>query len=432
VDVKISVSPVAAFLREEVCAVSDHLAAVSLFDSEEWMASLQHFSGWTDTSPSSQGNLRLLVSRLHLRPLAEHGDVESPLLRSQIDDQFLRAMSAARSQMEIGTEQDRPKHSGKITATRPPHQPRGYGTHQHGLDSFPPQMHSVPNHVSGQARATGMRRPRYPYPPLQWWGQGWHQGHHYPFPDDTSVHSSLSGGDAFSEYGVYAGAAGPNGAYYAPAYHHPHGYDHSQVQGVFDPNMTGDLAMYHMQTPYHPEHAGLGFYGHPPVDPSVAYATQQHDEMATYYGVNATPMSPHHSSPAGSQHISGDTANQAVSGSSALAQTPYKNDSKKTPRSPYWGHLDATIAMGLSTPQTNFKESSHTLMSPEEDGDGGAQPLLLRQSQFYGYGPVNNVSQRIASASISEVIRIVVLTSFSCPAVRPSFSGNSVPDVSSG
>ena len=45
VDVKMSVSPVAAFLREEVCAVSDHLAAVSLFDSEEWMSCLQYFSG---------------------------------------------------------------------------------------------------------------------------------------------------------------------------------------------------------------------------------------------------------------------------------------------------------------------------------------------------------------------------------------------------
>jgi hypothetical protein len=398
VDVKVSVSPVAAFLREEVCAVSDHLAAVSLFDSEEWMACLQQFSGWTDTSPSSQGNLRLLISKLHLRPLAEHGDVESPLLRSQIDDQFLRAMAAARSQMDVGTEPDRSRHSGKITSTRPPHHPRGVGGHQHGIDSFPSHMHSVPNHVGGQARATGMRRPRYPYPPLQWWGQGWHQGP-YPFPDDASVHSSLSGGDAFSEYGVYP--AGPNGAFYAPAYHHPHGYDHSQVQGGFDPTMTGDHGMYHMHTTYHAEHAGLGFFGHTPVDPSVAYAMQQQDEMANYYGMNATPKSPHHhSSPAANERTSGDDGNKAETGSSALAQTPYKYDPKKTPRSPYWGHLDATIAMGLSTPQTNVKESNHKLMSPEDDGSGvgGAQPLLLRQSQFYGYGPVNNVSHSIASA----------------------------------
>lgn len=384
------------------------------------MACLQNFSGWTDTTPSSQGSLRLLVSRLHLRPLAEYGDVESPLLRSQIDDQFLRAMAAARSQMEVGTEQDRSKHSGKTTATRPPHQPRGVGTHPHGIDSFPPNnMHSVPNHVGGQARATGMRRPRYQYPPPQWWGQGWHQGHHYPFPDDASVHSSLSGGDAFSEYGVYPGAAGPNGAYYASAYHHQHGYDHSQVQGGFDPNIAGDNGMYHMHTPYHPEHAGLGFFGHSPVDPSVAYAMQQHDETGNYYGMNATPRSPrHHSSPAGNQYISGDIGSTAETGSSALAQTPYKYSAKKTPRSPYWGHLDAAIAKGLSTPQTNVKESTHKLMSPEEGGDeggiAGAQPLLLRQSQYYGYGPVNNVSQLIASAYFFEVSRLFALTPLCC------------------
>ena len=99
VDVKISVSPVAVFLREEVCAVSDHLAAISLFDSDRWMQCLEYFSGWTDTSPESEEALRTLVSQLKLRPLTERGDVDSPLLRSQIDDQYLRAMASARSQM---------------------------------------------------------------------------------------------------------------------------------------------------------------------------------------------------------------------------------------------------------------------------------------------------------------------------------------------
>lgn len=106
-----SVSPVAAFLREEVCAVSDHLASVSLFDSEEWMACLAHFSGWTDTRPEAEANLRTLVSKLKLRPLAEYGDVESPLLRSQIDEQFLKTMAEQRQQMELSSaeQQDRRK-----------------------------------------------------------------------------------------------------------------------------------------------------------------------------------------------------------------------------------------------------------------------------------------------------------------------------------
>lgn len=37
IDVKTSMNPVPAFLREEVCAVSDHLAAASKFTSDDWM-----------------------------------------------------------------------------------------------------------------------------------------------------------------------------------------------------------------------------------------------------------------------------------------------------------------------------------------------------------------------------------------------------------
>lgn len=96
---KVSVSPVSVFLREEVCNVSDHLAAVSLFSSEEWMSHLSHFEGWIDTSSTAEGILRALVGSLRLRPLNEPGDIDSPLLRNQIDDQFLRTMVAAREQM---------------------------------------------------------------------------------------------------------------------------------------------------------------------------------------------------------------------------------------------------------------------------------------------------------------------------------------------
>jgi hypothetical protein len=99
VDVKTSVSPVAVFLREEVCAVSDHLAAVSLFDSDEWTSCLQHFNGWTNSGKTSEIRLREFVASLRLRPLREPGDVDSQLLRSQIDEHFLRAMASARSQM---------------------------------------------------------------------------------------------------------------------------------------------------------------------------------------------------------------------------------------------------------------------------------------------------------------------------------------------
>lgn len=102
---KTSVSPVSVFLREDVCAVSDHLAAVSLFDSEIWMECLGSFKGWIDTRPEAEARLRLHVSKLKLRPLFEPGDVDSPLLRSQIDEHYLRAMSDARAHLTgIGSE----------------------------------------------------------------------------------------------------------------------------------------------------------------------------------------------------------------------------------------------------------------------------------------------------------------------------------------
>ena len=137
VDVKQSVSPVAAFLREEVCAVSDHLASVSLFDSNQWMSCLHHFSGWTDTSPEAEARIRTLIGQAHLRPVAEYGDVESPLLRSQIDEQLLRAMATQRAQMELGSETDRTSKNGSQKHSNAPP-----GSHSHG-PPVPPHMHQV-------------------------------------------------------------------------------------------------------------------------------------------------------------------------------------------------------------------------------------------------------------------------------------------------
>lgn len=113
---KVSVSPVAVFLREEVCAVSDHLAAVSLFDSAQWMDCLNNFAGWTNSEENAEKGLRELVAKQKLRPLIEPGDVDSTLLRSQIDEQFLRAMASARAQMSgAGVQQEKrsSKDSGK-------------------------------------------------------------------------------------------------------------------------------------------------------------------------------------------------------------------------------------------------------------------------------------------------------------------------------
>ena len=98
VDVKTSTSDVSLFLREEVCNVSDHLAFMSKYDSEEWTSALSHFDGWTDHADSVEDTLRSLVASQQLAGLTETADFQSSLLRSQIDDKILKAIQAAKDE----------------------------------------------------------------------------------------------------------------------------------------------------------------------------------------------------------------------------------------------------------------------------------------------------------------------------------------------
>jgi len=189
VDVKTSVSPVAVFLREEVCAVSDHLAAVSKFSSEEWMSCLSHFRGWTPQSVEAEEVLRRLVSTLKLRGFAEPGDIDSPLLRSQIDEQFLRAMAAAREQMASkGNHQADKKgaHKSSMVGLKEGNQHRLVGNGGANLFNHPPPM-PPSNHMMYQHYHMPMyhgRYPRYPYhspnqPPMMYPYHSMHSNHMY-------------------------------------------------------------------------------------------------------------------------------------------------------------------------------------------------------------------------------------------------------------
>eukprot|EP00957_Ditylum_brightwellii_P160530 12220647-Ditylum_brightwellii.AAC.1 len=77
------------------------------------MDALVHFHGWTEPGAEAQEKLRELVSRQKLRSLVEPADVQSPLLRDQIDEQFLRAMASQRDQMANGARQQGGKGGGK-------------------------------------------------------------------------------------------------------------------------------------------------------------------------------------------------------------------------------------------------------------------------------------------------------------------------------
>ena len=71
---------------------------MSKYDSEEWTSALSHFVGWTDHDPNVEETLRTLVASQQLAGVAETADVQSSLLRSQIDDTILKAMQAAKDE----------------------------------------------------------------------------------------------------------------------------------------------------------------------------------------------------------------------------------------------------------------------------------------------------------------------------------------------
>jgi hypothetical protein len=79
--------------------VSDHLAFVSKYDSEEWTSALRCFDGWTDHTPDVEESVRTLVLQHKLQGVNEMSDLESSLLRSQISDAMLRATTSEKEKV---------------------------------------------------------------------------------------------------------------------------------------------------------------------------------------------------------------------------------------------------------------------------------------------------------------------------------------------
>jgi hypothetical protein len=378
VDVKASVSPVSVFLREEVCAISDHLAVVSLFGSDEWMDCLEHFDGWTDVSSNeSIQEYKSFVMSLPLRSIQEPVDVDSPLLRNQIDEAFLRTIALQREQMResdsilqhpqgapsISSSSKKTRNQqGATTATAtttatavshyggpPPMYPRGMTQHSpHHLH----QQIPVPRQING------VRRARY-YPT-----NGWYPGHTHPGWDNlpldaSSVHSELSANSYPQPHHHHTFMDA------AAHYHHP----------IYPSN--GAAAYNHRIPPLPPhcttanggvqsDHSNSTGYTYPDqyggwMDPAMAaYAMHQHHQYLSspqYYG--AFDPSSVYASPPISTATDNDTEHPIASDAveteiiEDAAATPYKYDpdNSYTMQSPYWSHLDqATMAMGLATP----------------------------------------------------------------------------------
>jgi len=441
VDVKVSVSPVAVFLREEVCAVSDHLAAVSLFQSEKWMDCLGHFDGWTDTSPEAEARLRCLIEKLKLRPLDEPGDIDSPLLRNQIDEQFLRAMVAAREGMAGVTQHTKKastqKHrmllqgdknvntSKSANAERPglPLHPRSRTGNMHGTN---PTSTNIPtksrSNVSVQSSnlnqasngdGSGESRPSYVYHNGQWWSNGW--APQYAFCDETtSVHSALSGDSyPFGHPGHYDpnfhGMYRPMQPYYS---HQP-----STPEGAVTTETTaypqnGNMSFYPNYEPYNAEQsliANSGWYGQMP-NPNMMYTGPP---TPTHANVKPNGI-PENEGNDTIQDATIQTGHSLYGGTIEHTHTPHKDYTHAPmPLSPFWSHLDyqmhTTLAMtGAITPHKTLSRSpsrntektgisEHSKDSEEEKKECGdsrnkeeieAKPLLINHpSQYYSYGP---------------------------------------------
>jgi len=403
--VKSSVSPVSVYLREEVCAVSDHLASVSLFDSDKWMECLQHFEGWTESSEKAAKNSREHVSKLKLRSLHEPGDVESAILRNQIDEQYLRAMIRTRAQLtgkDIPQEGKRPSKEPIRRRERVQTASSKSSLSISSVDAEAPR----PRHIStfntkGRPGSSGPPRNQWQgYNPHHgWWQNGWQQHPPYPYGDDTSVHSSLSCDTGYSHgymNGFNHGPVPPPPQYYPSMMYPQHPGVQGGHHGPYPPSAVPPNPPVYSAAAYDPEHMDRsGWMGHPSTGP------YPNPESTATPGTPGAPTQLQDSSftPEQAPSLQISKATQNPDESFDTHGTPYKpNPNHGVPMSPYWGHLQdhATLSMmGLSSPSAPLPPTTHLTGDTTvnlEDMSGtdmknnlNAQPLLVRQ-QYYGYG----------------------------------------------
>mmetsp|Transcript_19507 Transcript_19507/g.42394 ORF Transcript_19507/g.42394 Transcript_19507/m.42394 type:complete len:914 (-) Transcript_19507:231-2972(-) len=396
--VKNSVSPVAVFLREEVCAVSDHLASVSLFDSDEWMDCLQHFEGWVESSEEAAKTSRELVSKLKLRSLHEPGDVDSTLLRNQIDEQLLRAIVLAREQLKGKDMTKEEKRSTKEPMRRRERNQTGSVKSSLSISSVDAEA-PCPRHISthNSKGRSGLQRNWQGYPHHGWWQNGWQHHHPYPYGDDGSVHSTLSCDTSYSHgymNNYNHGAVPAHPQYYPSMMYAQHHAMHGGPHGSYPPSAVPPNPPAYPGDAYDPQHLDpTGWMRHSSVD-------QYHNpESLTVPGTPSGPVELQNSSLVVDQEPTEfPESAQNPDESFDTHRTPYKPNPNHVPMSPYWGHLQdpATLAMmGLSSPPGSVPPTPHRntdssfnqedMSTAEMKNNMNAQPLLLRQ-QYYGYG----------------------------------------------
>lgn len=408
VDVKTSLSPVSAFLREEVCAVSDHLAATSKWKSDEWMEGIPHFYGWTAQDEESQEKLSQLVRSLPMRSLVEPADVDSPLLRDQIDVCFLKAWKAQRDQMENGGQEriyDDNKNKSEYKAkgraesnqsfmsstngSRPPRHGGSRGPRSNRMTNNQRFPHGSSRHWRHQ-RGNRMYGGYPPHDQSMMMPPHMQHGMYHPPQYNPSFHGSYVPGHYMSQ-SMNNSIVGWN---------HPYGgNDYSNL----NISVSGEWDQFHGNQ-YDPSMENGSFYGQ--CDDSVANTSVAsfNNFEGAHFHTQVPPVVPTISQRqvsggsintteqqgiSNNEHGSFEGASNVAESITGTMQTPAKEAPRNrntpnlgTPASPSWAHLH--MVPGLATPLTQQGGlSGHQMTdgSEQSQNNGAKHNSGMRQNQ---------------------------------------------------
>jgi len=294
IDVKTSTSSVSLFLRQEVCNVSDHLAFMSKYDSEEWTNALRGFDGWTGHTLDVEESVRKLVLQQKLQGINEMSDLDSSLLRSQVSDAMLRAIKTEKEKLA----QDAFSQREAPAANRQPKNDAKNGNWKR-----PPVHSKTPNKKMMAANKGARWKPagyNAPYAHQGMHGQQFQPQHPYAHPSYGHYHYHHH---QYNGYGHYPS-------------HHNLGYAQPQYQ----------IDQYAQQQYYQSYHMDGGFT-------DTSFDGNAHVSGASVPSSNpdATPTRY-----AGNAHAQGQYA----------------------PTSPYWNHLNLSQLPGLNSPGCHFSPDS--------------------------------------------------------------------------
>ena len=355
IDVKSSMSTVSLFLRQEVCNVSDHLAFMSKYDSEEWTSALSHFESWTDHDPNVEGTLRTLVASQKLAGLAETTDAQSSLLRSQIDDKILKAMQMAKDEagrdaydykdapaQKLGTKEDESYvtevGNGSVNSSQLQHQSSAQDN-SYKLNRSPGWMNEshLRSAIEDKKRLMADN-----------WSNRSENSHHPPLYPHQDAYA-----DQYQQHPTY-GPPGYGQHYMDSQYYPPHQYDGYSQYSPHDPHM----GYHHDNMQYNDR------YGH------------QHQYYSGYYH------------PADGSFREGMVFDNSMHShdpymhpSTMAAQTPERYNGRNLhhgqyPASPYWGHLNISQLPGIAA-----SPSIHVTPSKPPRGSHANRSFRKRQNQ---------------------------------------------------